>query len=144
MTVTFDSIAKTDKKALQSFETKRNTLIGRIDSTQLAQFTDYIGHVSRNKYSQALNEVALGFFEKAADTKALENALRWSKRSLEIYPNNHMLIDTYANLLYKLGKKEEAITNEKEALRIATEAKVDTKGYEKTLKKMNSGEKTWK
>lgn len=144
MIVTSDSIAKTDKKVLQSFEMQRNALIGKIDSTQLAQLTNGMAHSIRDKYSQALNEVAWGFFEKVTDTKALENALIWSKRSLEIYPDNHMFIDTYANLLYKLGRNEEAITNEKEALRIAIEAKADTKGYEKTLKKMNSGEKTWK
>ena len=145
MTISSDSIVKIDKKALQLFETtQRKVLVGKIDSTQLAHLSEYMAHASRDKYSQALNEVAWGFFEKATDVKALENALSWSKRSLDIYPDNHMYIDTYANLLYKLGKKEEAIANEKEALRIATEAKADTKGYEKTLIKMNSGEKTWK
>jgi len=144
MTVTSDSIAKSDKKMLELFETQRNALIGKIDSTQMAQLTDNMAHASRNKYSQALNEVAWGFFEKVADTKALENALGWSKRSLEIYPDNHMFIDTYANLLYKLGQKETAIVKETEALNFAKSAKSDTKGYEETLKKMNSGEKTWK
>jgi len=143
MTVTSDSIAKTDKKVLQLFETQRNTLIGKIDSTQLAQLTNSMEHVSRDKYSQALNDVAWGFFEKAADTKALENALRWSKRSLEIYPDNHMFIDTYANLAYKLGRKEEAITKETEALNIAKSEKSDTKFYEASLLKMKVGEKTW-
>jgi thiol-disulfide isomerase/thioredoxin len=143
MTVTSDSIAKTDKKVLQLFETQRNALIGKIDSTQMAQLTDNMAHASRNKYSQALNEVAWGFFEKVTDTKALENALRWSKRSLEIFPDNHMFIDTYANLVYKLGRKEEAITKETEALNIAKSEKSDTKFYEAALLKMKVGEKTW-
>jgi len=144
MTVSFDSIAKTDKKALQLFETtQRKELEGKIDSTQLAQLRDYVAHMSRDKYSQALNSVAWGFFEKVADAKALENALGWSKRSLEIYPDNHMFIDTYANLLYKLGQKAKAISKETEALNFAKSSKSDTKGYEETLKKMNSGEKTW-
>lgn len=145
MTITSDSIAKTDKKVLQLFETTQSkALIGKIDSTQLAQLKDYMAHASRNIYSQALNDVAWGFFEKVADVKALENALRWSRRSLEIYPDNHMYIDTYANLLYKLGQNEKAIMKETEALNFAKNAKSDTKGYEETLKKMNSGEKTWK
>jgi len=129
---------------LQLFDTQRNALIGKMDSTQLAQLTENMVHASRNKYSQALNEVSWKFFEKVTDTKALENALRWSKRSLEIYPENHMYIDTYANLLYKLGQKQEAIVNETEALRIATDAKSGTKMYETTLLKMKDGEKTWK
>jgi len=145
MTVTSDSIAKNDKKVLQLFETsQRKALIGKIDSTQLAQLTDYMAHALRNKYSLALNEVAWGFFEKVTDVKALENALRWSKRSLEIYPDNHLYVDTYANLLYKLGQNEKAIIKETEALNFAKSTKSDTKGYEETLKKMNSGEKTWK
>jgi thiol-disulfide isomerase/thioredoxin len=144
MSITSDSIAKSDKKIEELFETQRNALIGKIDSTQMAQLTDYMAHTSRNKYSQALNEVAWGFFEKVTDTKALENALRWSKRSLEIYPDNHMFIDTYANLLYKLARNKDAIVKETEALNIAKSTKSDTKEYEKTLIKMNSGEKTWK
>ncbi len=144
MTITSDSIAKTDKKVLQSFETQRNVLKGKIDSTQLAQLTNGMAHSTRDKYSQALNSVAWDFFERVADTKALENALRWSKRSLEIYPDNHMSIDTYANLLYKLGRNEDAITKETEALNLAKNTKSDTKVYEETIKKMNSGIKTWK
>lgn len=145
MTVSSDSIAKADKKALQLFESSQSKeLVGKIDSTQLAQLRNYMAHALRNKYSEALNEVAWEFFEKTADTKTLENALRWSKRSLEICPDNHMFIDTYANLVYKLGRKKEAITKEKEALDIAISTKSDTKVYENTLEKMQAGEKTWK
>ena len=50
-------------------------------------------------------------------------------------------VDTYANLLYKLGQKEEAITKEEEALRFAAEK--DIKGFTETLLKMKAGEKTW-
>jgi len=144
MKVTSDSITKTDKKGLQLFDSQRNALIGKIDSTQLAQLTDNMAHATRNKYSQALNEVAWGFFEKVKDPKSLQNALRWSQRSLEIYPDNHMYIDTYANLLYKLGQKQAAIVKETEALNLAKSLKSETKGYEETIKKMNSGENTWK
>lgn len=145
MTISSDSILKTDKKALQLFETtQRKELVGKIDSTQLANLSDYMAHASRDKYSQALNEVAWGFFEMVTDTKSLENALLWSKRSLEIYPDNHMFLDTYANLVYKLGRKEEAITKETEALKIAKNKKSDTKFYEAALLKMKVGEKTWK
>lgn len=145
MTVSSDSIAKTDKKTSQLFETtQKNALIGKVDSAQLAHLSDVMSHPSRDRYSQALNDVAWGFFVKVTDKKALENALGWSKRSLEIYPDNHMYLDTYANLLYKLGQKDKAIIKETEALNIAKKANSDTKFYEKALSKMNSGEKTWK
>lgn len=144
MTISSDTIAKTDKKVLQLFETQRNTLIGKIDSTQLAQLADHMAHATRDKYSQALNQVAWEFFEKVTATTSLEDASQWSKRSLEIYPDNHMFLDTYANLVYKLGRKEEAITKETEALNIAKREKADATGYEATLLKMKAGEKTWK
>ena len=143
MKISSDSISKIDEKTLMLFETtQKKELVGKIDSTQLAQLRSYMTHASRDKYSQALNGVAWDFFKKVTDIKPLENALRWSKRSLEIYPNNHMFIDTYANLLYKLGRKQEAIVNETEALRLASESKSDTKVYENTLKKMKADEKT--
>lgn len=144
MSMSADSMIKVDKKKLKEFEGAPQSTLRGIDSTQLAEIRNYMSHALRNKYSEALNDIAWDFFGKIADTKALENALRWSKRSLEIYPDNHMFLDTYANLLYKLGRNEEAITNENEAFRIATETKADTKVYEKTLVKMKAGEKTWK
>jgi hypothetical protein len=53
-----------------------------------------------------------------------------------------MFIDTYANILYKLGKKEEAISWEEKAVTLVGEA--DKKSYQETLDKMKRGEKTWK
>ena len=144
MMVSPDSIAQQDKKSLQTFEQTKSIYTSMIkDSAQLAELKSYMEHAQRNKYSSGLNNVAWGFFEKVSDEKALENALRWSKRSLEIYRNCYHL-DTYANLLYKLGRKEEAIIKETEALDFATKYKYGTKTYEEVLKKMNSGEKTWK
>lgn len=141
MNISTDSILRTDEKTLRLFETtQKKELVGKIDSIRLLQLRDYMAHATRDKYSQSLNSIAWDFFEKVTDMKSIENALRWSKRSLEIYPNNHMFIDTYANLLYKLGRKQEAIVNETDALRLASESKSDTKVYENTLKKMKAGE----
>lgn len=52
-----------------------------------------------------------------------------------------MLIDTYANLLHKLGRTKEAIEWQEKAL-----AKVDADSkaeYQATLDKMKKGEPTW-
>lgn len=97
-----------------------------------------------DKFGQALNDVAWNFFELIAEAEGLENAASWSKRSVDICPDNHMYYDTYANLLYKLGRKEEALIIEDKALKLARQAKSDTATYEETINKMNSGEKTWK
>ncbi len=54
-------------------------------------------------------------------------------------------IDTYANLLYKAGRKEEAILWEEKAVRVAKK-RDDESGaimYQKVIAKMENGEPTW-
>jgi len=96
-------------------------------------------------YSDELNSIAWNFFEKVDDKTVLKKALRWSERSLEISPNNHYYLDTYANLLYKLGMKSKAIATEKKAIKLLKELNDVEKiaEYEQVLQKMKSGEKTW-
>ena len=82
----------------------------------------------KEAYSDDLNSIARDFFEKVNDKTALKNALRWSERSLEISPNNHYFLDTYANLLYKLGKKNKAIAIQKKVNKLLKE-KTDSKHF---------------
>ena len=51
-------------------------------------------------------------------------------------------MDTYANLLYKAGDKDEAIRIQSEAVEIAGE-KDENGQFSNVLKKMKKGEKTW-
>lgn len=89
-----------------------------------------------------LNDYAWTVFENCDDVKLLNVALKWSKRSLMGEDENEpMYIDTYANILYRLGNKEEAIKWEKKALSLAGE---DKASYEATISKMEKNEKTWK
>jgi len=137
MNISPDSIAKKDKDKLLEIDALQG-----IDSTHIAQIKENVKHLQRNLYSEKLNNIARKVFEKNSDKNVLKDALRWSKRSLEIYPNNPLWLDTYANLLYKLGQNEEAITKEKEALSYAK--KEDMARFEKTILKMKTNEKTWK
>ena len=84
--------------------------------------------VLKEEYSKELNGIAWDFFEKVNDKTALKNALRWSERSLEISPNDHYFLDTYANLLYKLGKKNKAIAIQKKVNKLLKE-KTDSKHF---------------
>jgi thioredoxin-related protein len=148
MKIKVDSINHYDKSQVPAFEKLLKSGIGpiaKLDSTDQVQLRSTLAHMEANKYGQSLNQIAWDLFKKATDKIALQNALIWSKRSLEFAPNNAAYLDTYANLFYKLGQKQEAITNEKEALRLADKKDVETyKGMEETLRKMNAGEKTWK
>nr|WP_320057461.1 thioredoxin family protein [uncultured Bacteroides sp.] len=143
MKISPDSINEKDRIFAQRIEKEINSgaLVG-LDSAQIAHLKEISAHAERNKISENLNNIAWKVFEMVSDKRILSNALSWSKRSLEIYPNNAFWLDTYANLLYKLGQSEEAIAKEEEALRHSS--KNDTKGFEETLRKMKAKEKTWK
>jgi thioredoxin-related protein len=91
---------------------------------------------------QELNAYAWTIFSRCEDVNCIDQALQWSKKSVDL-TSNHMFMDTYANLLYKKGQKDEAIVWEEKALVAAKADNSDTASYEETIKKMKSGEKTW-
>jgi thioredoxin-related protein len=106
-----------------------------------AAVNEYISKYGINLSAEELNEYAWTVFEHTSDQKYLNEALNWSKRSFE-KNNDPMFIDTYANILYRLGKTKEAIDWETKAMSLApAEEKAD---YESTLNKFRKGEKTWK
>ena len=88
-----------------------------------------------------LNNYAWTVFENCKDMTCVAEALDWSKRSFK--DNNEPgYMDTYANILYKMGKKDEAIAWEEKAMNLAGEN--DKQGFKETIEKMQKGEKTWK
>jgi thioredoxin-related protein len=80
-----------------------------------------------------LNELAWSYFETMTDKADWTKALAWSARSLELDRDANYL-DTYANLLFKLGRKAEAIKIETEALEKATPDQKE--GFQETLNMM--------
>ena len=75
-----------------------------------------------------LNTVAWGFYENIDDKALLAKAAEWAKHSVELEPayyNN----DTYAAVLYKLGKKAEAQAAAEKAIELA---KKDGEDYKET------------
>lgn len=90
------------------------------------------------KYNQKdagfINNVTWTLFEKSKDKNHLMDAEKWAKHMVEVAPEAAFL-DTYANILYKNGKKSEAIATEKKAVEKAIADKQDPKEMEDTLKK---------
>lgn len=98
-----------------------------------------------NKYGDKampaeLNSYAWAVFENCKDMTCVAEALEWSKRSFKD-KENPMFMDTYANILHKLGKTKEAIEWQQKAITLAGDA--EKKTYQETLEKMKKGEKTW-
>jgi thiol-disulfide isomerase/thioredoxin len=147
MKMKVDSLTKIDDRNYKMMEGKiKSGIFGKmLDSVQLAGLLAASVNMERMKVGQGLNTISWEIFKKATDKNILKEALGFSKRSLEFLPDDAAFLDTYANLFYKLGLKQEALAHEKQALSLADKKDVETyKGMEETLRKMNAGENTWK
>lgn len=102
----------------------------------------YMRSYGNNASPEQMNSFAWTIFEKCDDMACVASALDWSKQSFA-KDNNHMFMDTYANLLYKSGKKKDAIIWETKAKDLAIKAGDDAKEYINAIEKMEKGEKTW-
>lgn len=110
------------------------------------EYTATVMEYTKNKSvsSDELNNCAWLVFANCNDNKILNQALQWSKQSFtnqeRIDPN---FIDTYANLLYKLGRKKEAIEWVQKAQKIVIEQGGEKSWGQDFIDKVNKGEKTW-
>ncbi|MBO0938953.1 hypothetical protein J2I47_20540 [Fibrella sp. HMF5335] len=92
------------------------------------------------RFVSALNTGAWDFYQMTRDTTYLKKALTWSKRSLE-FREEPSLMDTYAHLLYRLGRKEEALDWQEKAVK-AEQARTGSPlaaSLETSLRKMKEG-----
>lgn len=83
------------------------------------------------KSTDDLNSVAWDFYENITDKTALVKAEEWAKQSVALetsYPN----LDTYASLLYKNGKKNEALATANKAIEYAKKEGYPADEYQAT------------
>jgi tetratricopeptide (TPR) repeat protein len=83
-----------------------------------------------------LNQGAWAFYEVVDEPEVLEKALAWAKRSMDIQPRAANM-DTYAHLLYKLGRRQEAVEWQMKA--VEAEGDNDTRNSKEALEKMKDG-----
>lgn len=67
------------------------------------------------------NDIAWDIFLFSNDKANLERAAEVMRKDAAEDPTNDQHLDTYANLLYKLGKRDEALQAEEKALKLARE-----------------------
>ena len=106
----------------------------------VANIVAYMKKYGHKANPQELNQYAWTIFEKCNDIACIEQALEWSKRSFK-GNDTPAFLDTYANLLYKSGKKADALVWEEKAMNAAGAG--ERKNYEATLEKMKQGGKYW-
>lgn len=86
----------------------------------------------------ANNMIYYILFRHSNDTAVLGKAIRWMEVIVTSDPENGEFLDTYANLLYKTGRSEEALRLEQKALDLAQD-----KDIQENYAKMKRGESTW-
>ncbi|HEX4851960.1 MAG TPA: hypothetical protein VFV08_14190, partial [Puia sp.] len=72
----------------------------------------------------------------------------WQGKLIEQWPDRHEMLDTYASLLYKLGRTEEAIQWEEKALSTIYSSEYYEKNglkktYQKVIEQMKNSEPTY-
>jgi tetratricopeptide (TPR) repeat protein len=78
-------------------------------------------------------------FRHCSDTAVLMKAAGWMKMLISTGSPDPDFLDTYANLLYKLGKRDDAIQMEKKAVQLEP----DSKDIQDNYNKMRNKEITW-
>ena len=84
-----------------------------------------------------LNNDAWNIFLHSSNRSELKSALKWCTEAMEDNPKYVNTYDTYANILYVLGRRKKAIFFEERAVSIAPAEKP----FQEVLLKMKNGEK---
>lgn len=89
------------------------------------------------------NNLAWDLFQHSDDKLQLQQALEWSNKAIAINPIPNWM-DTKANLLYKMGRKKEAIQLEEQTVENARQSKDgQLPEFENNVKKMKEDLPTW-
>jgi len=93
----------------------------------------------------AINSTAYSIiFKYSNNPRIIDKGISWMKVILKHNPSRYSWIDTYANLLYKRGRKNEAIVYQKKAVELAkTKDEADYQELKSNLTKMIQGKPTW-
>jgi thioredoxin-related protein len=84
------------------------------------------------------NNRAWEVFLHSENASYLKKALKWSQYAVMTYPNANWM-DTYANILYKLGQVELALTWQEIAVKLSP----DDEGFVSNLENMKNKRPTW-
>jgi tetratricopeptide (TPR) repeat protein len=137
MKVSVDSIKKKDSTNMKYLFAKKDTSMNMktaVGETKTIRHTIMYSPIVQT-YSRELNNAALSFYELSNEPLNLLKALQWSARANE-FNESPEAMDTHAHLLYKLGRKKEAIEWQNKAITLKKKRGFDTKDFEKRLSAM--------
>lgn len=102
--------------------------------------TDYLNNGGTSFSPAKIASISKKVFEGTADTSLLNRALKWMEKAVEM-ERNSFTMSTYANLLYKLGSREQALKWMDKAVVLAPES--EQPDYQAIMDKMQRGDNTW-
>lgn len=128
-----DSTKAKNEVAYQKFLTQTAMMPDSLkNSDNFKKAIEQMKYAETNQMAMTLNSLAWAYCLTMTDKDDLNQALKWSERSLE-YNRSTANLDTYAHLLSKLSRKAEAIKFQEEAIGKLKAAGQDTADYEKSL-----------
>ncbi len=135
MAKTTDELAAETQQKIINF--REGAKAKSLDETtpQFKMILDNLTDNAQKMTSFQLNEYAWGYVQMITNPKDLEIALSWSERAIALV-ESPVNLDTYANLLSKLGRKKEAIKAEKKAIKLGKKEGGDIKDLQQTLKEI--------
>ncbi|TAL58582.1 MAG: DUF255 domain-containing protein [Bacteroidetes bacterium] len=96
----------------------------------------YIENYKKEDFN-TLNNIAWDFYENIEDKTLLVKAEGWAKRAVEL-KSDYYNLDTYASLLFKLGKKTDAKATAEKAIESGKKAGEDITVTQELLDKINA------
>lgn len=104
----------------------------------LVKYVNEYGPHSGALLALSLNNYAWAIFKYSRDSTELGQALTWSGKAVLLDASANSM-DTYANILYKLGRRSQALQWEENAEKLAP----NDKSISDNLMKIRKGEPTW-
>lgn len=133
MAMSLDSIRASDQAAYEQ-QTKRIADMPDSDprKEQSKEYAESLKTAGITELTTSLNGLARTYANNFINPADLRQALSWSDRALAIH-RSPVFLDTQAHLLSKLGRKDEAIALEEEAIQTLKQAHQHTEAYEQAL-----------
>jgi thioredoxin-related protein len=142
-------LKKIIRQKFNSATTKRNLVKARIEWYKRHRNHDAYAkyYIIKLKYYTPdysseignINDFIWETFIHVNDKKLLSNVIPWGQKMVELAPNMSDLLDSYANLLYKAGKKEDAIMWQEKAVQLAP----SDQDHQNALAQMKKNEPTY-
>jgi thioredoxin-related protein len=152
------AIRKRMEKKYNSDYAEKNVLTGRVELyKKQKRWDDYIryfirkhektslvsidkGEIDSATAADFLNDFSWEIFKYGKDRKQLKKGISWVNRAMSLRPMPMpRMMDTKANILYKMGRKKDAIALEQQSYGLASKDKDIQQCYEK----MKKGVPTW-